>query len=50
MMLADQDWCAAHPKPMRITGNQGEIVPSGCAKRTTNGTKAKINIARIRAA
>ena len=35
---------------IRITGNHGENVPNGCASNTTNGKKAKINIAFIRAA
>ena len=36
--------------PIRITEYQGETVPSGCASSTNRGTKAKISIARIRAA
>ena len=32
-MLADQDWCAAAPMPIRMTGNQGDILPRGCASK-----------------
>ena len=49
-MLADHDWCAAPPIPIRIIGNHGEMVPRGCASSTSSGKKAKISIARIRAA
>ena len=49
-ILADQDWCAAQPRPMSTTGNHGESVPNGCAKSTTSGTNAKMSMALMRAA
>ena len=49
-ILADHDWCAAPPRPIRMIANRGELKPMDSASSTSTGRADKISMARIRAA